>query len=291
MTENPRPANPARGDRLRGALTAAERGVAVAEKGLAAAEKGVALAAAGVAKVDGRKRRWDDHKRARREEFIDAALVAIRREGPGVGMETVAAELEVSKTVLYRHFVDKRDLVGAILTRIATTVLLPAIITELQVEREDVEQVRGVIRAYVESVAGEPELYAFVFAHNHEVAEGAEVIATTERMVAEALATLIGDRLRAMRMDSGGAEVWAYGTIGMVQLATHWWIKHPTMSTDALVDYLTMLVWGGLDGVLRAGGSPAAFARREDDDPHLRLLAGMAVAGNTPAPREEHPDR
>ncbi len=277
------PVRPARsGDRFRGALTAAERGVAAAEKGLAAAEKGVALAAAGVAKVDGRKKRWDEHKRARREEFIDAALVAIRREGPAIGMEAVAAELEVSKTVLYRHFTDKRDLVGAILTRIATTVLLPAITTELQVEREDVEQTRALIRAYVRSVADEPALYSFVFAHNHEVGAGHEVVATTERMVAEALASLIGDRLRAMRMDSGGAEVWAYGVIGTVQLATHWWIDHRTMSTEALVDYLTMLAWGGLDGVLRAGGSPTAFARREDDEPGLRLLGGLAVAGNTP---------
>ena len=276
---------PIKSNRLRGALTAAERGVAAAEKGLAAAEKGVAIAAAGVAKADGRKRRWDEHKRARREEFVDAALVAIRRGGPSIGMEAIAAELEVSKTVLYRHFTDKSDLIGAILTRVAATVLLPAIITELQVEREDVDQARAVIRAYVESVANEPALYAFVFAHNNEVGDSDEVVATTERIVAEALASLIGDRLRAMRMDSGGAEVWAYGVIGMVQLATHWWIDHRTMSTEALVDYLTMLAWGGLDGVLRAGGSPTMFAKRDEAEPGLRLLGGMAVAGNTPVER------
>jgi AcrR family transcriptional regulator len=277
---------PVKGHRLRGALTAAERGVAAAEKGLAAAEKGVAIAAAGVAKADGRKRRWDEHKRARREEFVEAALAAIRREGPGIGMEAIAAELEVSKTVLYRHFTDKSDLIGAVLTRIAATVLLPALIAELKVEREDVDQARAVIRAYVESVASEPELYAFVFAHNNEVGDTDEIVATTERMVAEALASLIGGRLRAMRMDSGGAEVWAYGIIGMVQLATHWWVDHRTMSTDALVDYLTMLAWGGLDGVLRAGGSPAAFARGDDREPALRLLGGIAVAAT---PGHEQP--
>ncbi|MGZ4553567.1 MAG: TetR/AcrR family transcriptional regulator, partial [Mycobacteriaceae bacterium] len=63
--------------------------------------------------IDGRKKRWDEHKKARREEFVDAAIGAIRREGPNIGMETVAAELQVSKTVLYRHFTDKSDLIGA----------------------------------------------------------------------------------------------------------------------------------------------------------------------------------
>lgn len=273
---------PSRGSRLRGALTAAERGVAAAEKGLAVAEKGVAIAAAGVAKADGRKRRWDEHKRARRQEFVEAALAAIRREGPTIGMEAIAGELEVSKTVLYRHFADKSDLIGAVLTRIASTVLLPALITELQVDRADVDQARGVIRAYVASVASEPELYAFVFAHNNEVGEGDEVVATTERLVAEALASLIGDRLRALRMDSGGAQVWAYGIVGMVQLATHWWVANQTMSVEALVDYLTMLAWGGLEGVLRAGGSPASFRGGDEREPGSRLLGGLAVAGNTP---------
>ncbi len=272
---------PSRGSRLRGALTAAERGVAAAEKGLAVAEKGVAIAAAGVAKADGRKRRWDEHKRARRQEFVEAALAAIRREGPTIGMEAIAGELEVSKTVLYRHFADKSDLIGAVLTRIASTVLLPALITELQVDRADVDQARGVIRAYVASVASEPELYAFVFAHNNEVGEGDEVVATTERLVAEALASLIGDRLRALRMDSGGAQVWAYGIVGMVQLATHWWVANQTMSVEALVDYLTMLAWGGLEGVLRAGGSPASFQGGDEREPGSRLLGGLAVAGNT----------
>lgn len=274
MNDHKHDGPPARTSRLQSALVAAERGVAVAEKG-------VAIAAAGVAKADGRKRRWDEHKRARRDEFVDAALVVIRREGPAIGMEAVAAELEVSKTVLYRHFTDKSDLIGAILSRVASTVLLPALIAELQVERGDVDQARAVIAAYVGSVAGEPELYQFVFAHNHEVGDSEEVVATTERVVAEALATIIGERLRSMGMDSGGAEPWAYGVIGMVQLATHWWIDHRTMSSEALVDYLTMLAWGGLDGVLRAGGSPNKFEPGEDRAPSLRLLGGMAVSGNT----------
>ncbi len=223
--------------------------------------------------IDGRKKRWDQHKKARREEFVDAALAAIRREGPGIGMESVAAELQVSKTVLYRHFTDKSDLIGAILTKIAQTILLPPLLAELAQERDDFDQARALIGAYVQSIAAEPELYGFVFAHNQEVGDKESVVATTERVVAEALAALVGDRLRTMGMDSGGAQPWAYGVVGMVQLATHWWVDNRTMSSEALIDYLTMLAWGGLEGVLKAEGSPAKFSPAHRG-PALRLLGG-----------------
>ena len=232
--------------------------------------------------IDGRKKRWDEHKRARREEFVEGALMAIRREGPGVGMDAIAAQLEVSKTVLYRHFADKSDLVGAILTKIAQSVLLPPLLAELAEQREDFDQARALINAYVGSIAAEPELYSYVFAHN-QGGHGESVVATTERVVAEALSAVVGDQLRSMGMDSGGAHPWSYGVVGMVQLATHWWVDNRTMSAEALVDYLTMLVWGGLEGVLAAQGSPARFTPRERFASDQRLLG-------TPATREENFD-
>ncbi|WP_127784097.1 TetR/AcrR family transcriptional regulator [Rhodococcus sp. X156] len=240
--------------------------------------------------IDGRKKRWDEHKRARREEFVDGALAAIRRNGPQIGMEDIAGELQVSKTVLYRHFTDKSDLVDAILTRIAQTVALPPLLAELSQERADFDQARALIGAYVRSVAAEPELYGYVFTHNQEVGGAESVVATTERVIAEALSGLVGDRLRTMGMDSGGAQPWAYGVVGMVQLATHWWLDNRTMSSDALVDYLSMLVWGGLEGVLRADGAPAKFVPAAASDPTRRLLGGPLTPDPAPDP-DADPDQ
>lgn len=221
--------------------------------------------------IDGRKRRWDEHKKARREAFVDGAVTAIRREGPDIGLEAIAAELEVSKTVLYRHFADKADLVQAILTKIAETVLLPPLLHELTAQRDDYDQARALLAAYVHSIADEPSLYGYVFANS--ASGGENVVATTERVIAEALASLVGDRLRAKGMDSGGALPWSYGVVGMVQLATHWWVDNRTMSADALIDYLTMLAWGGLEGIRAAEGSPAKFVVSPAPENGLRLLA------------------
>lgn len=64
-------------------------------------------------KTDGRKRRWHQHKVERRNELVDGTIEAIRRHGRFLSMDEIAAEIGVSKTVLYRYFVDKNDLTTA----------------------------------------------------------------------------------------------------------------------------------------------------------------------------------
>jgi hypothetical protein len=44
-----------------------------------------------------------------------------------------------------------------------------------------------------------------------------------------------------------------------VQLATHSWMSHPRMTADDLIDYLTMLSWSALRGIVEVGGSLDKF--------------------------------
>ena len=60
-------------------------------------------------------------------------------------------------------------------------------------------------------------------------------------------------------MDTGGVSPWAYTKVGGVQLATHSWMSHPRMSSDELIDYLTMLSWSALCGIVEVGGSLEKF--------------------------------
>jgi len=43
---------------------------------------------------------------------------------------------------------------------------------------------------------------------------------------------------------------WAYGVVGMVQLAAHWWSAARTVPAAQLVDQLTDLAHGGLGTLL-----------------------------------------
>lgn len=218
-------------------------------------------------KVDGRKRRWHQHKVDRRNELVDGTLDAIRRRGRDVSMDEIAAEIGVSKTVLYRYFVDKNDLTTAVMMRFAQTTLIPNMAAALGSNLDGYDLTREVIRVYVDTVANEPEPYRFVMANSS--ASKSKVIADSERIIARMIAVMLRRRMVEVGMDTGGVEPWAFLIVGGVQLATHNWMSNPRMSTDELIDYLTMLSWSALCGIVEVAGSRDKFLSGPHPSPIL----------------------
>ncbi|WP_409332351.1 TetR/AcrR family transcriptional regulator [Trujillonella humicola] len=199
---------------------------------------------------DGRRARWTEHRRERRAELVGAALTAVRAAGPDFAVDDVARAAGVSKTVIYRYFGDKDELVDAVLERIADDLLLPRLLGELALERgNDRARLHAVIRAFVQLIEDEPELYRFAYAQAGRSGR-ADLVAATERQVAEALGVLMTERLAAAGRPTGGAMTWAYGVVGMVQLAAHWWADTRTVPAAELAGQLTDLAHGGLAALL-----------------------------------------
>ena len=223
-------------------------------------------------KTDGRKRRWHQHKVERRNELVDGTLEAIRRRGSNVSMDEIAAEIGVSKTVLYRYFVDKNDLTTAVMMRFAQTTLIPNMADALSSNLDGYDLTREIIRVYVETVASEPEPYMFVMANNS--ASKSKAVANSEQIIARMLAVMLRRRMAEVGMETGGAAAWAFHTVGGVHLATHSWMSDPRMSADELIDYLTMLSWNALRGIVEANGSLEKFNSAPHPSPILpsRLL-------------------
>jgi AcrR family transcriptional regulator len=198
---------------------------------------------------DGRRARWTEHRRARREDLVGAAVEAVRLAGPDFSVDDVARSAAVSKTVIYRYFSDKDELVDAVLERISTGILLPRLLGELAAEHaDDRAGLRAVIAAFVSLIEDEPALYRFAYASTGRSGRH-DLVAATEREVAETLGRLMADRLAAAGRPADAAMTWAYGIVGMVQLATHWWSTARTVPADQLVEQLTDLGESGL-GVL-----------------------------------------
>jgi AcrR family transcriptional regulator len=199
---------------------------------------------------DGRRSRWTEHRRARREDLVGAAVEAVRRTGPDFAVDDVARSAGVSKTVIYRYFTDKDELVDAVLQRISGTVLLPRLLGEIGTEHaDDRAALRAVIAAFVSLIEDEPELYRFAYAHSGRSGR-ADLVAATEHRIAEALAARWGERLEAAGQSSEAATTWAYGVVGMVQLAAHWWSTARTVPAAELVDQLVALAHDGLGALL-----------------------------------------
>jgi AcrR family transcriptional regulator len=189
----------------------------------------------------------DARRLERREGLLTAAIETIRRDGPAVSMETIATAAGVTKPIVYRHFGDRSGLVSALATRFSDD-LLAELQSSLSRNAEPRELLVGTIDAYLAFVERDPNVYRFVV-QQVATAESAAELTGFVRRVAHEVALVLGERLRADGHDSGAAEPWAFGLVGMVHLAGDWWVDNRTMPRARLVEYLTALVWDGLDHV------------------------------------------
>ncbi len=174
----------------------------------------------------------------------------VRRDGHTASMEAMAREAGVTKPILYRVFGDRNGLLEAIGDRFADelTAILDAVLAGGPGEEKqaaDPHQIlRSAIDAYLGLVDRDPELYRFLTARL--ATAPSQPIATLADQFARSIAVVLGEQLRAVHADSGAAEPWAYALVGMVHLAGDWWVTRRTISREALVDYLVVLVWDGL---------------------------------------------
>lgn len=179
-----------------------------------------------------------------------AAVEAVRLAGPDFAVDDVARSAQVSKTVIYRYFTDKDELVDAVLERISTVILLPRLLGEIGIEHaDDRTALRAVITAFVALIEDEPELYRFAYAHAGRSGR-ADLVAATEHEIAEALGAVMSARLADAGRPTDAARTWAYGVVGMVQLAAHWWSTDRSVPGPELVEQLTALADGGLATLL-----------------------------------------
>jgi AcrR family transcriptional regulator len=211
-------------------------------------------------RTDGRKRRWRQHKIDRREELVDGTLAAVRTRGGNAGMDEIAAEIGVSKTVLYRYFSDKNDLVNAAMQRFIEITLMPRVYGAISLDADEYQLVRSALAEYVGAVDEDPEVYRFIMGTG---SGDPSSLADFERLFAEVVAAAITERGNARGIETEGVMLWSYVLVGGIQLATHWWTTHKTLPREEVIDYLTMMVWSAIEGMARAGGSRTKFAEQE----------------------------
>jgi AcrR family transcriptional regulator len=196
------------------------------------------------------KRRLDperaEERARRRAGLLDAAADVIRRDGPQASMDALAAEAGVTKPILYRHFGDRSGLIKALAERFADE-LIDHLTEALERPGTPQETIAATIDAFVGFIEEEPQIYAFL-THQAFPDDPDEIVGIMRR-VAQRVAVVLGEGLRQAGLDSGAAEPWAHGIVGMVHLAGHWWVGHRTMPRARLVEYLTTLLWSGLSGV------------------------------------------
>jgi AcrR family transcriptional regulator len=200
---------------------------------------------------DRRDSRWDEHRRTRREQLVQATVAAVAKHGAGVGMDEIAAEAGTSKTVVYRHFTDRTELYVAVCTRVASQ-LLPKLRDAIESSAEPREMVAAAIDTYLGFLEADPELYRFVV-HQQALDRPADrdPISSLSDLVGEQAAAIVGLALERSGHDARAAAPWGHGVVGMVRSAADWWLRaQRPMLRSELTAHLTDLAWAGLSGVV-----------------------------------------
>lgn len=202
-------------------------------------------AEAGVVR-DGRDARWEAHRLRRRRELVEDTLRAIRRHGPGVGMDDIAAEAGTSKTVLYRHFGDRTGIYLAVAEAVDELVLTdlgavadqsghapdgrPADVTEV---------ITAMVQAYLHLVERDPDIYRFVVTRpllDPDLVAASDLpdpVLTLTGRIGDQLAAILAAHLERAGRDTRPAVTWAHGIVGFVRAAADHWVTHAPTDTTA----------------------------------------------------------
>jgi len=196
-----------------------------------------------------------DRERARavkREKLLEAAITVVRRDGPGVSMDAIAREAGITKPIIYRAFGDRDGLTNAVADRFAAE-LAGALGEAIEQAPDDRARVARTIDVYLGFIEREPAIVRFLINRGIERSDKDGValsgfVSNVGQMITQA----IGEALRARGLDSGAAEPWAYAIVGAVHLAGDWWLERRVMPRERLVEYLTSLVWDGMQSFTEA---------------------------------------
>jgi AcrR family transcriptional regulator len=178
----------------------------------------------------------------RRRQLLAAADRVIRRRGPDASMDEIAAEAGVTKPILYRHFGHKDGLQRALVRRYMRAIYRGS--ESALVETHPRRRIAAAVDAFLAAVEREPEIFRFVRAiSNHPEAAGAAAAIVQHH--ADEIARATRADLQRLGLDVDAAEPWAHGIVGMMQFVASWWLEHPDVSRERLVNQLTSLLWDG----------------------------------------------
>jgi AcrR family transcriptional regulator len=184
--------------------------------------------------------------RTDRDGLLDAAERAIRRSGPSVSLERIAAKAGVTKPVLFAHIGDRRALVAALAARMLGRIEAAAQVaaTAAAPGRAALE---GVLRAGLETMAADRHVYAFVNGAGAGDTTLASTLEFARRSATPFIAGMQHERGNA-GLDPAPAKAWGYAIVGVLHMVGLWWLNDADAELDAaqLAAQLTDLLWTGL---------------------------------------------
>jgi AcrR family transcriptional regulator len=197
--------------------------------------------------ADGRALRWAGQRTRRRDEFVSAAVEAIRLHGPDVTVEAIAQSAGVARTRIYRHFRDGAEIRVAVAARIADmlmTVLAPSSNTD---GMPHIVFTDGA-RRYVDWLSANRNLWAYLV-------QDPLLFNGFRTGMVSALASLFSPYLTAVGADPDTARRLAAAVVGMGSSLVDEWNAAPSASdSTTLVEDISEWSWALINATLNRYG-------------------------------------
>lgn len=180
-----------------------------------------------------------------REALLDAAERVLARDGSGASLEAIAEEAGVTKPIVYLRVGSRAELSNALANRLAERLVVAArpAVTGARLDRDMLAEFCTIT---LRTIGEHRELFLYVTRGNAEdTAERALYLAATS---AQPLAVLLGRWREHQGLDPAVAMPWAYGVIGMLNMAALWWLEEGDGPVEVVAGQLADLMWAGLRG-------------------------------------------
>ncbi|MBJ8344451.1 TetR/AcrR family transcriptional regulator [Antrihabitans sp. YC2-6] len=211
-----------------------------------------------VKRVDARSSRWFDHRAAVRADIVEAAFRAFDKNGPDAHMDDIAKEAGATKTKLYRHFNDKRDLHDAVARRVKA-LLWEGVLGSINFESDSIDDIiHTAVSQYAHLVDLHPNVFRYLMRSHFSDRSGGPDPALDDT---QQLATLISDHFASALQSSGvstkGIDMTVRSIVGAGLSATDWWIESQfsrsrALSLDDFIGQLSVIIWGIIDATSRS---------------------------------------
>ena len=180
-----------------------------------------------------------------RERVLDAAERAIAQFGAGVSIEAIAREAGVTKPIVYARVGKRTEVSDALAQRLADR-LMEAAALAIRTRRTGRTQLVAMIQSNLETLAEHRELFLFVTGGASEEMHQRTLFLAGQS--AKPMADQIAAWRKAAGLDPSVALAWAYGVVGLLNMASLWWLNESDLSAERVAEQLADLLWSGFAG-------------------------------------------
>ena len=180
----------------------------------------------------------------RREAILAAAMAVFAERGyHGASVDDVASAAGVSKALIYEHFPSKKDLHASLVER-EVDELFARLAANAASGTRGAERMRGGVEAFLGFVSERRTAWRMLFRDAAD-AEVAEVLESVEAQAVGLIVALSEDEVAARRSPED-REVYARLLSGALQSLANWWLDHPDVPLERLVERVMEFAWVGL---------------------------------------------